>query len=86
MLFLKILFSYLSNCIQHFVAVLPLYAPSVPKGTITASLYFTLMMRTITCYFLHVGVSDLHDVFDHRLVGADLGALQPADVLTDPGD
>lgn len=31
-------------------------------------------------------VSDLHDLFDHRLVGADLGTLQPADVLADPGD
>lgn len=31
-------------------------------------------------------VSDLHDLFDQRLVGTDLGALQPADVLTDPGD
>lgn len=41
------------------------------------------------CYFLHTRhtrVSDLHDLFDLRLVGADLGALQPADVLTDPGD
>ena len=31
-------------------------------------------------------VSDLHDVFDQRLVTADFGALQPADVLADPGD
>lgn len=31
-------------------------------------------------------VSDLHDIFDQRLVGADLGTLQPADVLTNPGD
>lgn len=31
-------------------------------------------------------VSDLHDLFDQCLVGADLGTLQPADVLTDPGD
>lgn len=28
----------------------------------------------------------LDDVFDERLVGADLGALQPADVFADPGD
>lgn len=34
----------------------------------------------------HNRVSDLHDLFDQRLVGADLGALQPADVLTNPGD
>lgn len=31
-------------------------------------------------------VTDLHDVFDQRLVGADLSPLQPADVLPDPGD
>lgn len=30
--------------------------------------------------------ADLHNLFDQRLVGADLGALQPADVLADPGD
>ena len=34
----------------------------------------------------HHRVSDLHNLFDHGLVGADLGALQPADVLADPGD
>lgn len=31
-------------------------------------------------------VPDLHDFFDQRLVGADLGPLQPTDVLPDPGD
>lgn len=30
--------------------------------------------------------SDLHDVFDQRLVGADLGALQSTDTVSDPGD
>lgn len=30
-------------------------------------------------------VSDLHNLFDHRLVGADLGTLQPTNVLPDPG-
>ncbi len=34
----------------------------------------------------HHRVSDLHNLFDHRLVRADLGALQPTDVVTDPGD
>lgn len=28
----------------------------------------------------------LHDVFDQPFVGADLGALQPTDILTDPDD
>lgn len=31
-------------------------------------------------------VSDLHNVFDECLVGANLGALQPADVFSNPGD
>lgn len=30
-------------------------------------------------------VSDLHNLFDYRLVGAYLGALQPGNVLPDPG-
>lgn len=30
--------------------------------------------------------SYLHHVLDQRLVGADLGALQAADALADPGD
>ena len=34
----------------------------------------------------HHTVSDLHDLFDQSLVGADLSPLQPADVLADPGD
>lgn len=31
-------------------------------------------------------MSDLYNIFDQRLVGADLGTLQPADVFTNPGD
>lgn len=31
-------------------------------------------------------VTDLHDVFDQRLVRADLCTLQPADAFPDPGD
>lgn len=31
-------------------------------------------------------LSDLHNLFDHGLVSADLGPLQPTDVLANPGD
>lgn len=31
-------------------------------------------------------ITHLHNLFDQGLVCADLGALQPADVLADPGD
>lgn len=48
-------------------------ATSFPKGTITLIATFSR-------------VTDLHNVFDQRLVRADLCTLQPADAFPDPGD
>lgn len=45
-----------------------------------------MLIITIHIAALQSRVSNLHDVFDDGLVGADLGQLQPADVLSHPSD
>lgn len=60
-----------------------------PSWAIRASCFalIAVAVRTIHSTALRsVSVSNLHNFFDDGLVGADLGELQPADVLSNPGD
>ena len=81
------LLTHFSHSIQHSAAMLPLSHPEGP-----ASSHHSLIRTVTASSHTHTDTTDttdttdLHDVFHQSLVGADLGALQPADVLSDPGD
>lgn len=94
---LTALFSRLPPAIQtaacfSFYHTIHAVHPSGPTGAIRASRSALIAVAVITIHaaalqsFECVCVSNLHDVFDDGLVDADLGELQPGDVLSHPGD
>lgn len=78
--------------LERVVATLPLQPsfPPPPPGPLKLLLYFNWRPNNVDlnrCSLLqHLRVSDLHNVFNYGLVGTDLGELQPANVLANPGD
>lgn len=87
---LKALFSRLPPAIQtaacfSFCHTIHAVHPAAPTGAIRASRSALIAIAAIPI-LEGVCVSNLHNVFDDGLVDADLGELQPADVLSHPGD
>lgn len=95
---LKALFSRLPPAIQtaacySFCHTIHAVHPSGPTGAIRASRSALIAVAVITIHAAalpilrrRLRVSNLHNVFDDGLVDADLGELQPGDVLSHPGD
>lgn len=73
-----------SNWIQCCVAILPSNVPVLPKGPLQRHI---AGRSPVTIGLLSpCSATYLHYLFDDGLVRADLGALQSADALANPGD